>query len=54
MGLGTPMEYESDNPLLEATPYFKKYVFSGMGNGNTIVTVGYFEGINELFLKITR
>lgn len=53
MGLGAPAEYESDNPLLETTPYFKKYVFPGMGDGRTIVTVGYYEGIKELFLKIT-
>lgn len=53
MGLGTPAPYESDNPLLETTPYFKKYVFPGMGDGRTIVTVGYYEGINELFLKIS-
>lgn len=53
MGLGEPTEYESDNPLLETTPYFKKYVFPGMGDGRTIVTVGYYEGINEIFLKIT-
>lgn len=53
MGLSAPTAYESDNPLLEATPYFKKYVFSGMGEGRTIVTVGYYEGINELFLKIS-
>lgn len=53
MGLGTPTVYESDNPLLETTPYFKKYVFPGMGEGRTIVTVGYYEGINEIFLKIS-
>lgn len=53
MGLDTPGAYESDNPLLETTPYFKKYVFAGMGDGRTIVTVGYYEGINELFLKIS-
>ena len=53
MGLGVPAAYESDNPLLEPTPYFKKYVFSDMGDGRTIVTVGYYEGINELFLKIS-
>lgn len=52
MGLGTPEPYESDNPLLETTPYFKKYVFSGMGEERTVVTVGFYEGINELFLKI--
>lgn len=54
MGLSAPTEYDSDNPLLETTPYFKKYVFSGMGNGKTVVTVGYYEGINEIFLKITE
>lgn len=52
MGLGAPELYESDNPLLETTPYFRKYVFPGMGEGRTIVTVGYYEGINEIFLKI--
>lgn len=54
MGLSSPEVYESDNPLLETTPYFKKYVFSGMGDNRTIVTVGFYEGINELFLKISK
>ena len=54
MGLGNPVTYESDNPLLEVTPYYKKYVFPGMGEETTVVTVGFFEGINELFLKISR
>lgn len=54
MGLESPVPYESDNPLLETTPYFKKYVFSGMGDEKTIVTVGYYEGINEIFLKISK
>lgn len=54
MGLDAPAEYETDNPLLESTPYYKKYVFSGMGEERTIVTIGFYEGINELFLKISR
>ena len=54
MGLGEPKEYEDVNPLSETTPYFKKYSFDGMEEGNTIVTIGFFEGINELFLKISR
>lgn len=54
MGLEEPREYESTNPLSETTPYFKKYVFTGMEDENTIVTVGFYEGINELFLKISR
>lgn len=54
MGLGEPAPYESDNPLLETTPYFRKYVFAGMGDGQTVVTLGFYEGINELFLKVSR
>ncbi len=54
MGLPSPEAYETDNPLLETTPFYKKYVFSGSGDERTIVTVGFYEGINELFLKISR
>ena len=54
MGLEAPQEYEGTNPLSETTPYFKKYVFAGMEEGTTIVTVGFYEGIQELFLKISR
>lgn len=54
MELSEPEEYESDNPLLENTPYFEKYRFAGMDEGSTVVTVGFYEGINELYLKISR
>ncbi len=54
MGLDEPQEYDGANPLSETTPYFKKYTFAGMGEGRTVVTVGFYEGINELFLKISR
>lgn len=54
MGLGAAEVYETDNPLLETTPYYKKYVFKGSGDERTIVTVGFYEGINELYLKISR
>lgn len=54
MGLGEPEEYQSTNPLSETTPFFKKYIFAGMEEGNTIVTIGFYDGINELFLKISR
>lgn len=46
--------YDMENPLAETTPYFKKYCFSGMNEGSTVVTIGFYEGINELFLKISR
>lgn len=54
MGIGAPEEYEGTNPLSETTPYFKKYYFAGMEGDNTIVTIGFYEGINELYLKISR
>ena len=54
MGLEAPEVYEDQNPLLETTPYFKKYVFAGMGNEKTIVTIGFYEGINEFFLKVSK
>ena len=54
MGLSEPEPYESENPLLEATPYYKKYVFAATEEERTIVTVGVYEVINELFLKISR
>ncbi|MBQ9990540.1 MAG: hypothetical protein IJP31_06320 [Lachnospiraceae bacterium] len=54
LGLNGMEEYATDNPLLETTPYFKKYVFPGMGDDRTVVTVGFYDGINELFLKISR
>lgn len=54
MGLEEPEEYQGTNPLSEPTPYFKKYTFTGMEEGKTVVTIGFYEGINELFLKVSR
>lgn len=54
LGLDGMELYDTENPLLETTPYFKKYRFPAGNSNSTIVTIGYYEGINELFLKITR
>lgn len=54
MGLGEAREYENANPLSENTPYFRKFSFAGMEEGSTVVTVGFYDGINELYLKISR
>lgn len=54
MGLGEPSPCEEENPLMEATPYFKKYGFTSEEGNETIVTIGFYEGINELFLRISR
>lgn len=54
LGLQGMEKDDRDNPLLETTPYYSKYCFPGMDNGKTIVTIGFYEGINELFLKISE
>lgn len=54
MGLENMIAYEDTNPLMENTPYFRKYRFPGIEEQNTVVTVGFYEGINELFLKISK
>ncbi len=53
LGLTGMEPAEAANPLLETTSDFLKYRFPGMGEGTTMVTIGFYEGINELFLKIT-
>ena len=54
LGLLAPLPYEGNNPLMEMTPYFKKYKLTGAGKGDTTATVGYYDGIQELFVKISR
>lgn len=54
MGLSEPETYETANPLTETTPYFKKYRFAGMEEGSTVVTIGFYEGISEVFLKVSK
>ncbi len=54
LGLTGQEAYEDTNPLMETTSDYQKYKFEGVDNGNTVVTVGFYEGINELFLKISR
>jgi len=44
---------EQNNPLPETTPHYKKYILEGLDSDSTVVTVGYYEGINEIFVRIT-
>ena len=52
LGLTGREDYESVNPLLETTPNYRKYRFPGMDDQSTVVTVGFYYGINELFIKL--
>ncbi len=54
LGLTGREVYESENPLLEAASDFAKYRFPGMDERSTVVTIGFYEGINELFIKLTQ
>ncbi len=54
LGLPKPRAFESSGILSEATPFFRKYVVQGNGEERTIVTVGFYEGIQEIFIRITQ
>lgn len=54
LGLYNLEPYENANPLSEATSNVVKYTVPGMDDGSTIITMGYYEGINELFIKIRK
>lgn len=54
LGLTGMEAYETENPLSETTPDYEKYRFPGMENGGTVVTIGCYDGIHELFLKISK
>ena len=53
LGLTGREAYDSENPLMETTPDFVKYRFPGMEERSTVVTIGFYEGINEWFIKLT-
>ncbi len=53
LGLFDMEVYDHGNPLTEATPYVKKYLISGTGGEKTVITIGFYEGIRELFLSVS-
>lgn len=54
LGLTDLQPYETVNPLYEETENIVKYVVPGTEGGSTVVTLGFYDGINELFLKISK
>lgn len=54
LGLTGRETYGNPNPLLETTPNFQKYTFPGGDKGSVTVTIGFYEGIRELFLKVGK
>ena len=53
LSLGEKETYEEENPLLETASYYRKYRIAGMEEAYTVVTIGFYEGINEFFIKVT-
>lgn len=51
--LEAPATHEPGNPLMETTPYFNNYAVTVNEVEKTVVTIGFYEGINELFLKVS-
>ena len=54
LGTNTPEAYTPGSPLLEDATHYQKYAIGGMDGDRTIVTIGYYDGIREFFIKIAR
>jgi len=54
LGISAPEPYMPSSPLIEDATYYQKYAINATEDDKTIVTVGYYEGIQEFFIKITR
>lgn len=53
IGLAGMEPCENGNPLTEATPNVKKYVFSGAEGETETITLGFYDGIRELFISVS-
>ena len=54
LGTSTPESYEFTNQSVENATYYKQYALNGIDGEKTVITVGYYEGIREFFIKITK
>ena len=54
VGAGTPVNFIPINPSIEETKFYKKYAIEDDNQDKTIITIGFYEGVNEFFLKISN
>lgn len=54
LGISAPEPYVPSNPVIEDATYHQKYAITAAEGDKTIVTAGYYEGVKEFFIKITR
>ncbi len=54
LGIKDFSDITENSPLAETAKQYKKFATDGMNNEKTVFTVGYYEGINEVFVRITN
>ena len=52
LGIADFDDITENNPLTETASRYKKFATKGMDNQKTIFTVGFYEGVNEVFVRI--
>ncbi len=54
LGITDFSDITENSPLAESAKQYKKFATDGMNNEKTVFTVGFYEGINEVFVRITN
>jgi len=54
LNVGTPVNFIPINSSIEETKFYKKYAIEYDNQDKAIVTIGFYEGVNEFFLKISN
>jgi len=54
LGANSPEPYEPGSPLAEDSTHHKKFSVTGIEGDKTVITLGYYDGINEFFIKVSH
>ena len=52
-GINSGIRQISGDPLLEGATYYSKYLFTDADGNEAVATIGFYEGINEFFIKLS-
>lgn len=53
LGLSNLEPCQTEDPLKETATSYRQYLYEGSNDKNVTVTIGFYEGIRELFLKVS-
>ena len=53
LGLSNLEPCQTEDPLAETATCYRQYLYEGGNDKNVTVTIGFYEGIRELFLKVS-